>query len=112
MSQQGSASGGGRSSRGGGRGGRGGGFDSRGGGRGSIGGGHGCGDLDSGARDQSVSGDRNVSGGGGRGVGDRSGASVDLHSLSRVRGSPPWTVSDVWEDHNPAAKGSVKRWGN
>ena len=72
MSQQGSASGVGAC--GGGRGGRGGGSSNRGGGRGS-------GDLGSGGRDQSVSG------GGGRGGGDRSGASVDLHSLSRVRGS-------------------------
>ena len=36
---------------------------------------------------RSLSGDRSVSGGGGRGGGDCSGASVDLHSLSRVRGS-------------------------
>ena len=36
---------------------------------------------------RSVSGDRSVSGGGGGGGGDCSGASVDLHSLSRVRGS-------------------------
>ena len=98
MSQQGSASGvgasgGGHGGRGGGRGGRGGGCGGIGGRRGSIGGGRGSGDLGSGGRDQSVSGDRSVSGDqsvsrvGGRGGADRSGASVDLYSFSRVRGS-------------------------
>ena len=88
MSQQGSASGVGRGGRGGGRGGRGGGRGPIGRERGSIGGGRGSGGRDqsvSGVR--SVSGDRSVSGGGGRGDGDCSGASVDLHSLSRVCGS-------------------------
>ena len=98
MSQQGSgsgvgASGGGRGGRGGGHGGIGGGCGSIGGGCGSIGGWRGSGDLGSGGRDRSksgdwsVSGDRSVSGGGDRGGGDHSGANVYFHSLSWIHGS-------------------------
>ena len=119
MSQQGSASGVGASECG--RGGRGGGCGSIGGGHGGIGGGRGSDYLGSGGCDQSVSGDwsmsgdRSVSGSGGRGGGDRNGASVDLHSLSRVRGPSRGQPPMFWEGHDPGQENEAQHqkeaWG-